>query len=50
MKIYKIQVELIETYEIEAENEEEAFLEASQCAIEGGSWGYEIIEEKTIDK
>lgn len=50
MKRYTIEVELKETYEIEAESEEEAFLQASQDAIEGGCWGYEILKEEELNE
>lgn len=45
---YKVHVILDETYDdIEADSEEEAFVIASDLAMDGGSWDYEVelIEE-----
>lgn len=47
--LYRVRVILDEEYDdIEAENEEEAFIIASDCAMSGGSWRYvcEEIEEE----
>lgn len=45
MPKYKVWVRLECEYDdIEAENESEAFMEASDCAMEGGSWEW-IVEE-----
>ena len=45
MKRYKVWVQLSAEYDdIEAENEEEAFIIASDCAIEGGDWERYIEE------
>lgn len=43
MKKYKVYVCLEETYDdIEAESEDEAFLIASELAMQGGSWVKDI--------
>ena len=53
MKRYKVWVQLSEEYDdIEAENEEEAFIRASDYAIAGGSWEHyveEIEEEEEVE-
>ena len=47
MKKYKVWVQLSEEYNnIEAENEEEAFIIASDYAMQGGVWDYEAEEIK----
>ena len=47
MKKYKVWVCLEGNYEdIEAENEEEAFIQASEFAISGANWNYTIEEEE----
>ena len=48
MAKYHVKVWLEAGYDdIEADSEEEAFVIASDCAMEGGNWGYdaELIEE-----
>lgn len=50
MKKYKVWVCLEGNYEdIEAENEEEAFIQASEFAMNGASWDYIVEEEKEED-
>ena len=50
MNKYRIRVVLDEEYDdIEAENEEEAFLQASDYAMMGGSWSWQIISEEEIE-
>ena len=45
MKKYKVWVQLSEEYDdIEAENEEEAFVIASNYAMQGGCWEYDVEE------
>ena len=45
MKKYKVKVWLEEEYDdIIAENEEDAFIQASDFAMEGGSWGWKVEE------
>lgn len=49
MKKYKIEVILEETYDdIEAESEEEAFVIASDFAMQGGCWSYKILKVEDI--
>ena len=51
MKKYKIEVTLEETYDdIEANNEEEAFIIASDSAMQGGSWSYKILKVEDIEE
>jgi hypothetical protein len=51
MKKYKVWVKLEEEYDdIEAESEEEAFIIASDCAMEGGSWSWNVIPQESEDK
>lgn len=48
MTKYRVKVWLEAEYDdIEADSEDEAFVIASDCAMEGGNWGYdaEVIEE-----
>lgn len=50
MKKYRIWVQLEGEYdEIYAENEDDAFEIASDYAMSGGSWDYEIIECEDVD-
>ena len=45
MAKYRVWVRLeCEYYDIEADNEQQAFLEASDCAIGGGDWEWEAEE------
>lgn len=44
MKKYKVWVRLEDTFEVEAESEEEAFIEASNMAMCGGSWDYDVLD------
>lgn len=44
MKRYKVSVCLEGDYDIIAENKEDAFIQASNFAMNGGSWGCEIEE------
>lgn len=44
MKKYKVWVRLEDTFEVEAESEEEAFIEASNMAMGGGSWDYDVLD------
>ena len=45
MGVYRVRVILDEEYyDIEADNEEEAFELASDYAMSGGSWEYEVEE------
>ena len=45
MKKYRVRVRLEEEYDdIEAENEEEAFIIASDAAMNGSSWDYSVEE------
>ena len=44
MKNYKVHVILEETYTVQAETEAEAFEKASDLAMIGGTWGYEVEE------
>lgn len=45
MPKYRVWVCLECTYnDIEAENEDDAFLQASECAIEGASWTWDVEE------
>ena len=46
MKKYKVHVMLEETYTVDAENEQEAFEQASDLAIIGGTLGSEVEEVK----
>ena len=47
MKTYTVWVKLECEYEdIEAENEEEAFRIASEYAMSGGTWNYEVRENR----
>ena len=51
MALYKVWVRLEEEYnDIEADSEEEAFIIASDAAMEGGSWykRVELIEDGQI--
>ena len=51
MKKYHIVVSLECEYDdIIAENEEDAFLQASEYAMQGGSWGWEILDEEDIEE
>ena len=53
MKRYKVWVQLSAEYDdIEAENEEEAFIIASDCAMGGGDWEHyeEEIEEESEEE
>lgn len=53
MAIYRIKVWLEAEYDdIEADTEEDAFVQASDLAMEGGDWGYraELIEEGKDDR
>ena len=50
MALYKVWVKLEEEYDdIEAESEEEAFIIASDAAMESGCWSREVelLEEET---
>lgn len=50
MKKYKIRVILDCEYDdIEAENEDEAFIQASEYAMQGGSWSWEVLDEEEIE-
>lgn len=50
MMKYKVRVCLEAEYDdIEAENEEEAFQIASDCAMEGGCWAYSVEEVEDED-
>ena len=45
MQKYKVRVCLVEqTYTVDAENEEDAFIQASDLAMIGGCWDYEVEE------
>lgn len=45
MKRYKVWVQLSAEYDdIEAENEEEAFIIASDLAMDGGDWEHDVKE------
>ena len=45
MAKYRVWVCLEAEYDdIEADNEEEAFIEASNCAMNGGDWQYAVTE------
>ena len=45
MRVYKVWVKLEEEYDdIEVDSEEEAFVIASDYAMSGGSWEYEVEE------
>ena len=47
MKKYRVRVSLKEeTYTVDAENEEDAFIQASDLAMMGGCWDYEVEEVK----
>ena len=46
MKKYKVHVILEETFTVDAENEEDAFIRASDLAMMGGCWDYEVEEVK----
>ena len=49
MKKYKVWVQLETEYDdIEAENEEEAFVKASEYAMNGASWRYEVTEIEEV--
>lgn len=51
MKKYRIRVCLECEYDdIEAENEEDAFLQASEYAMSGGSWSWDILDEEEIEE
>lgn len=52
MQKYKVHVCLEETYTIDAENEEDAFIQASDFAMMGGCWDYEVeeIEDEEIEE
>ena len=51
MKRYKVSVCLEGEYDIIAENKEDAFIQASNFAMSGGSWGATIEEiDDTEDK
>lgn len=51
MKKYKVWVQLEAEYDdIEAENEEEAFVIASNYAMEGGCWARKIEEIEDEDE
>lgn len=52
MKRYKVSVCLEGEYDIIAENKEDAFIQASNFAMNGGSWGCEIeeIDDSEEDK
>ena len=50
MKKYKIEDQLIDTFEVEANTEEEAFQLASDYAIHGSSWGYDVLDVEDIDE
>lgn len=51
MKKYKIEVILEETYDdIEAESEEEAFVIASDFAMQGGCWSYKILKVEDLEE
>lgn len=48
---YKVWVKLEEEYDdIEAESEEEAFIIASDFAMEGGSWLRNVMPQESEDK
>lgn len=44
MQKYKVHVCLEATYTVDAENEEDAFIQASDLAMIGGCWDYEVEE------
>lgn len=51
MKKYKIEVILEETYDdIEAKSEEEAFIIASDFAMQGGCWSYKILKVEDMEE
>lgn len=53
MALYKVWIKLEEEYDdIEADSEEEAFIIASDAAMQGGSWykKIELIEDEQIKK
>lgn len=48
---YKVHVELIEDYDdIEADTEEDAFIIASDLAMNGGSWDYDVEPQTDEDE
>ena len=50
MKKYKIRVSLECTYDdIIAKDEDDAFIQASDSAMQGGEWCYEIEDVEEID-
>lgn len=51
MKKYNIEVILEETYDdIEAKSEEEAFIIASDFAMQSGCWSYKILKVEDIEE
>jgi hypothetical protein len=51
IKKYKVWVQLETEYDdIEAENEEEAFVKASEYAMNGASWRYEVTEIEEVEE
>ena len=42
--LYSVWVKLEAEYEVEADSEEEAFLKASDWAMGGGDWDYEVTK------
>lgn len=51
LRKYRVKVWLLEDeYEVIAENEEDAFIQASDAAISGGSWGCEAEEIEEIEE
>ena len=50
MKRYRVKVWLEEEYDdIIAENEEDAFIQASDLAMSGGCWGQEVEEIEDVE-